>query len=56
MIDEPASPPTIAPRPPLSVLDLAIVTRGGTSGEALARTTALAQHAEALDYQRFWVA
>ena len=56
MTNDLAARPTIAPRPPLSVLDLAIVTTGGTSGEALARTTALAQHAEALDFQRFWVA
>jgi luciferase family oxidoreductase group 1 len=43
-------------RPPLSVLDLAVVNEGGTSAEALARTTALAQRAEALGYRRFWVA
>jgi luciferase family oxidoreductase group 1 len=44
------------PRPPLSVLDLAIVTEGGTTAQALAATTALAQHAERLGYHRFWVA
>ncbi len=38
------------------MLDLAIVVEGGTSGHALAGATALAQHAEALGYQRFWVA
>lgn len=43
-------------RPPLSVLDLAIVTAGGSSAQALAETTALAQRAEALGYRRFWVA
>ena len=43
-------------RPPLSVLDLAIVSHGGTSAEALAGTTALAQRADALGYHRFWVA
>jgi len=43
-------------RPPLSVLDLAIVNEGGSSAGALASTTALAQRAEALGYQRFWVA
>lgn len=43
-------------RPPLSVLDLAIVRRGGSSAEALAETTTLAQRAEALGYHRFWVA
>jgi luciferase family oxidoreductase group 1 len=44
------------PRPPLSVLDLAVVTDGGTTAEALAATTALAQRADALGYHRFWVA
>jgi luciferase family oxidoreductase group 1 len=47
---------TVAGRPPLSVLDLAIVTKGGSSADALARTTALAQHAESLGFHRFWVA
>jgi len=41
---------------PLSVLDLAIVRSGSTSAEALAETTRLAQHADALGYERFWVA
>lgn len=45
-----------AQRPPLSVLDLAIVSRGSTSSRALRDTTALAQRAEALGCQRFWVA
>jgi luciferase family oxidoreductase group 1 len=43
-------------RPPLSVLDLAVVNAGSTSSEALAATTALAQRAEELGYLRFWVA
>jgi luciferase family oxidoreductase group 1 len=43
-------------RPPLSVLDLAVVNEGGTTAEALAATTALAQRAEELGYHRFWVA
>ena len=43
-------------RPPLSVLDLAIVNGGHTSAEALAATTALAERAEELGYHRFWVA
>lgn len=43
-------------RPPLSVLDLAVVTDGGTTAKALAETTTLAQRAEALGYRRFWVA
>jgi len=43
-------------RPPLSVLDLAVVKKGATSADALADTTALAQRAEELGYRRFWVA
>lgn len=41
---------------PLSVLDLAIVTRGGTIASAIGRTVRLAQHAEAEGYKRFWLA
>jgi luciferase family oxidoreductase group 1 len=47
---------TVSPRVPLSVLDLAVVNEGGTSATALADTTTLARHAEALGYTRFWVA
>ena len=43
-------------RPPLSVLDLAVVNEGGTSGQALAATTTLSQRADELGYHRFWVA
>ncbi|MDQ3895792.1 MAG: MsnO8 family LLM class oxidoreductase, partial [Actinomycetota bacterium] len=43
-------------RPPLSVLDLAVVNAGGTTADALAAMTALARRAEELDYHRFWVA
>jgi len=43
-------------RPPLSVLDLAVVVEGGTTAQALAATTVLAQRAEELGYHRFWVA
>jgi len=41
---------------PLSVLDLSPVAAGTTAGQALRQTTALAQRAEQLGYQRFWVA
>ncbi|WP_285778338.1 LLM class flavin-dependent oxidoreductase [Microtetraspora sp. NBRC 13810] len=41
---------------PLSVLDLATVSAGGTAGEALATSTELARRAEAWGYHRFWVA
>ena len=41
---------------PLSVLDLSVVREGGTSGEALADTTRLAQEADTLGFRRFWVA
>ncbi len=44
------------PRVPLSVLDLATVSDGGTSRDALLATTALARRADTLGYQRFWVA
>ncbi|MCP3855087.1 MAG: LLM class flavin-dependent oxidoreductase [Actinomycetia bacterium] len=47
-----ADPSTI----PLSALDLAIVADGRTSADALAETTALAQEADRLGYERFWVA
>ncbi|MBF6210272.1 LLM class flavin-dependent oxidoreductase [Nocardia puris] len=41
---------------PLSVLDLAPVQTGASTGEALAATTELARRTEALGYRRFWVA
>ncbi len=41
---------------PLSVLDLAMVPAGQSSGEALEATTTLARHAEANGYHRIWVA
>ena len=40
----------------LSILDLAPVPLGATPGEALRRSRALAQHAERLGYNRFWLA
>src|SRR4051812_37443122 len=39
-----------------SVLDLSPIPEGGTAADALANTLALAQHAEALGYNRFWLA
>lgn len=44
------------PRPPLSALELAIVNDGGSSSEALRGVTRLAQAADRLGYQRFWLA
>jgi luciferase family oxidoreductase group 1 len=41
---------------PLSVLDLAPVAAGTTSGQALRQTTELARRTEELGYRRFWVA
>jgi luciferase family oxidoreductase group 1 len=41
---------------PLSILDLAVVTEGSTPREAIARSRDLAQKAEKLGYQRFWMA
>jgi luciferase family oxidoreductase group 1 len=43
-------------RVPLSVLELAIVTADGTSRDALLGATELAQAADRLGYERFWVA
>jgi len=41
---------------PLSVLDLAPIVQGGSAAQALAHSLDLARHAEALGYQRFWLA
>jgi len=41
---------------PLSILDLAPITRGSDAGEALRRSRDLARHAERWDYRRFWMA
>ncbi len=41
---------------PLSVLDLAMVPEGHSSGQALAATTELARQADRLGFLRFWVA
>lgn len=46
----------MGPVTPLSVLDLAVVRDGGSSTDALADTTRLAQHADRLGFRRFWVA
>ena len=43
-------------RIPLSVLDLAPVSAGGSAGEALRRAVELARLAERLGYSRFWLA
>jgi luciferase family oxidoreductase group 1 len=42
--------------PAFSILDLAPVPQGATPGDALRRARALAQHAERLGYNRFWLA
>lgn len=41
---------------PLSILDLAPITRGSNAGEALRRSLDVAQHAERWGYARFWMA
>lgn len=48
--------PAPSVRPPLSILDLALVNQGSTSGRALADATEVAQVADRLGYRRFWVA
>jgi luciferase family oxidoreductase group 1 len=44
------------PRVPISVLDLATVSEGHTSGDALRGTVEIAKAADDLGYARFWVA
>ena len=41
---------------PYSVLDLSPIPESGTAADALANSLELAQHAEALGYNRFWLA
>ncbi len=41
---------------PFSVLDLAPIVQGATAADALRHTLALARHAEAHGYRRFWLA
>ncbi len=41
---------------PFSLLDLAPIVQGGNAADAFRNTVALAQHAERLGYQRFWLA
>ncbi len=41
---------------PFSVLDLAPITQGSTAAQAFRNSLSLAQHAERLGYQRFWLA
>ena len=41
---------------PLSVLDLAPITEGGTAAQSFRNSLELAQHAERLGYRRFWLA
>jgi luciferase family oxidoreductase group 1 len=43
-------------RVPLSILDLAPITRGQTAGDSFANSVALAQRAEELGYLRVWYA
>ena len=41
---------------PFSVLDLAPIVEGGTAADSFRNTLQLAQHAETLGYQRYWLA
>jgi luciferase family oxidoreductase group 1 len=41
---------------PLAILDLAPIRQGGDAADAFRRTRELAQHAEHLGYQRYWLA
>ena len=42
--------------PPISLLDLAPIVKGGDAAAALRNTRDLAQHAERWGYRRFWLA
>ncbi len=42
--------------PPLSILDLAMVTQGHSAADAFANSAGLAQAAERMGYNRFWLA
>ncbi|HET8597384.1 MAG TPA: LLM class flavin-dependent oxidoreductase [Castellaniella sp.] len=44
------------PSIPLSVLDLAPITEGGSAAESFAHTVDLARHAESWGYRRYWMA
>ena len=46
----------MAALPPLSILDLSLIAEGGSAADALRNSLDLAQHAEQLGYQRYWVA
>jgi luciferase family oxidoreductase group 1 len=48
--------PSVAPLPPLSVLDLSLIVEGGSARDALLNTLDLARHCEALGYRRYWLA
>jgi luciferase family oxidoreductase group 1 len=41
---------------PFSILDLSPIPKGATAADALRNTLSLAQHAERLGYQRYWLA
>lgn len=41
---------------PLSILDLAVVTEGGSAQQAIQRSRDLAQRTEKMGYRRFWMA
>lgn len=46
----------MSPAIPLSVLDLAPITEGGSAAESFAHTVDLARHAESWGYRRYWMA
>ncbi len=57
MPDTAAAPSPAPPAlPPLAILDLAPIVEGATVADALQRTLALARHADALGYTRYWLA
>lgn len=47
---------TMANNIPISILELAIITQGSNAGETLQKTKEIAQLADSLGYNRFWLA
>lgn len=56
MLRTPTRLPLMMTSPALSILDLVPVRTGQTSTQAVAASLALAQHADALGYRRYWFA
>jgi luciferase family oxidoreductase group 1 len=56
VVNKPIRAPHLGGMIPLSVLDLSPVSEGSDTGQALRSSAALAAHAEALGFNRYWMA